>query len=111
MTSEILLFCCLWTPKRQFLRLRNLHKVQTTLKSGHVELSTNPPPLGTERGNTFWQLPLRREALLTGFLGVPGEGKFCRAPLPEPSNRGLRAQSLTISLFLKGGYAKKQACF
>ncbi len=73
-------------PKEQFLVPKNVQKFQTTVKSGGGELSTKPPLApGTEKGNAFWQLPGRREALLTGFLAVPGEGKFCWGPRPEPS--------------------------
>ena len=73
-------------PKEQIVIPQHGHKFQTTVKSGGGELyRKSSPPLGTEKGNTFWQLPGRREALLTGFLAMPGEGKFCWGPRPEPS--------------------------
>ena len=45
-----------------------------TKRGGASFLGT--PPLETEKGNAFWELPVRREPLLTGFLAMPVEGKF-----------------------------------
>ena len=62
-----------------------------------------PPPLETEKGNTFWHLAGTKDPLLIGFWECPDKGKFCWGSVAKAQCFQLGAQNLTISPFHKGG--------